>query len=102
MPGLKRGVLAVVGKSKELTFISPNRAGRAIHPAQGARYQQGRRGAPPFCRQACQLVDFTRLSGGLILTCRAEMELSGQEPCRASSYADCSIWCHGNFPWPKT
>jgi hypothetical protein len=32
---LERGVLAIVGEAEELALVGRNRAGRAIHPAQG-------------------------------------------------------------------
>src|SRR5260370_41306199 len=97
MPGLERGVLPVVGEAEELAFVSRNRAGCAIHPAQGARHQQGRRGTPPLCRQARKLVDLTSLAWRLILARWAEVELARKNPRSASGSADCSGRIYRDF-----
>src|SRR5260370_16787112 len=102
MAGLKCGVLPIVPEAEELAFVSRNRAGCAIHPAQGARHQQGRRRTPTLCRQARELVDLTCLGWRLILARRAEVELARQEPSSASGYPDCSTGSHGDFLRRKT
>ena len=76
MPRLERGVLPIVGEAEELALVSRHRAGCAIHPAQRTRHQQGRRGTPPFCRQARELVDLACLGWRLILARRAEVRYS--------------------------
>src|SRR5271167_1676250 len=98
MPRLERGVLPIVGEAEELALVGRNRAGCAIHPAQGTRHQQGRRGAPPLSRQARELVDLACLGWRLILARRAEVELARQKPRSASGSADCSASIHRDFP----
>src|SRR5437899_2424187 len=102
MPRLQRGVLPIVGEAEELALVGRNRAGCAIHPAQGARHQQGRRGTPPLCRQARKLVDLTSLAWRLILARRAEPELARQEPRSEPSSPDCSARIDRDFPWCRT
>ena len=102
MARLQRGVLAIVGEAEELALVGRNRAAGAIHPAQRARHQQGRRRAPPFGRQARELVDLARLARRLILAGRAEAELAGQEPRPTSGCPDCSAGIDRDFPRRRT
>jgi hypothetical protein len=98
---LERGVLPIVGEAEELTLLGRNGARAVIHPAQRARHQQGRSGAPPLCRQARELVDLASLTWRLIFASRAEVELARQKPRSAPGSPDCSARIDRDFPWRK-
>ena len=80
MAGLKRRVLPIVREPKQFPLGLWNTARRLVHPLESTGHEKGRRGAPPFAREARQLTALTHPLVGLILAAEAECKLSGDEP----------------------
>src|SRR6056297_1936995 len=78
--GLKRRVLPIVRKPQQLALCLWNTARRLVHPLESTGHEKGRRGAPPFAREARQLTALTHPLVGLVLAAEAECKLAGDEP----------------------
>ena len=80
MARLQSSVLAIIREPKELAPERIRRNIHAIHPVEDLAGDQGRRGATPLCREACQLVLVARLRGWLVFATRTETIFPRKEP----------------------
>src|SRR5690606_30933386 len=80
MSCLKRGVLAVVGETEQLSLLGGNAAGIAIHPLKGGRHEVGSCRASAFARKARKLAALAHAGMGLIQAAGTEPELARDEP----------------------